>query len=107
MRADYLDVITTRLGDCSQEKYLELVDEFRGVMKSQKYSYMVEIAIPLINDQMDVVFWIGRTADFATFGQEYSRWEKAVATGGTPEAKMNDKLNSCGENLTRSGHTTQ
>ena len=28
-RADYLDVITTRLGDCSLENF-EIVEEFRG-----------------------------------------------------------------------------
>lgn len=102
--ADYLDVITTRLGDCTLEKYLGLVEEFRGVMKQQGYKYTVEIAEPLVNDPLDVIYWIGRAPDFATFGAEYTRWESQIVKGGTPEAKINDKLNACGENVTRSGH---
>ena len=106
-RADYIDVITTRLGDCSLEKYLKLVEEFRGVMSEQKYAYTVEIAVPVVADPLDVVHWLGRSPNFATFGEEYTRWLAAIAKGGTPEAKLNDKLNKCGENVSRSGHLTQ
>jgi hypothetical protein len=106
-RADYLDVITTRLGDCSLEKYLTLVDEFRGVMKQQKYPYTVEIAVPLINNDLDAVYWIGRTADLASFATGVTRWEGEIAKKGTPEAKVNEKLDACGENVSRSGQVTR
>ena len=106
-RADYLDVITLRLGDCSLEKYMEIVEDFRAVIKQQNYPYSVEIAVPLMNDQLDVVYWIGRAPNFQSFGEGFSRWEREILKRGTPEAKVNDKFQECGENVSRTGHLTQ
>jgi hypothetical protein len=106
--ADYLDVITNRLKDgCSIDKYLGVVEEFRGVMKSQGYKYTVEIAPPFTGPDLSVVYWVGREPSFATFGQEYDRWDAAIAKPGTPEAKVNEKLNACSTNVSRSGSRTR
>jgi len=106
--ADYLDVITNRLTTgCSLDKYLGVVEEFRGVMKSQGYKYTVEIAPPFIGSDLSVVYWVGRTPNFATFGQESDRWEAAIAKSGTPEAAISQKLNACSENVSRSGSRTR
>jgi len=106
--ADYLDVITSKLtAGCSLDQYLTVVEEFRGVMKSQKYKYTVEIAAPFIGSDLSVVYWVGRTPNFASFGEGSSRWEAAVAKPGTPEAKINDKLNACSESVSRSGSLTR
>jgi|GEM_PF-2974461 len=105
--ADYLDVITNRLNDgCSMEKYGKVVEEFRDVMTSQGYSYKVEIVVPFIGDQLDAIFWVGRTKDFATFGTESDRWAKALMNRKSPEAKINEKLNACTTNMTRTGSRT-
>lgn len=106
-RADYLDVITTRLGDCSLDKYMSIVAEFRLVMAEQKYPYTVEIAVPFINNEMDTVYWIGRSPNLAAFAEGYTRWESQIAKSGTPEAKVSDRLNTCGESVSRSGHLTR
>ena len=107
-QADYLDVITSRLKEgCSLEKYLGVVDEFLGVMKSQGYKYTVEIAPPFIGDDLSVVYWVGREPNFATFGQESDKWEAAIAKPGTPEATINQKLDACTENVSRSGSRTR
>ena len=106
--ADYLDVITSRLTTgCSLDKYLGVVEEFRGVMKSQGYKYTVEIAPPFIGSDLSVVYWVGRTPNFATFGQESDRWEAAIAKPGTPEAAVSQKLNACSQNVSRSGSRTR
>ena len=105
--ADYLDVITNSLNDgCSMEQYGKIVDEFRGVMTLQGYSYTVEIVVPFIGDQLDGVFWVGRTKDFATFGAESDRWAKALLNSKSPESKINKKLNGCATNVSRSGSRT-
>ncbi len=105
--ADYLDVITNSLNDgCSIEEYGKVVDEFRGVMTSQSYSYTVEIVVPFISDQLDTIFWVGRTKDFATFGTENDRWNKALMNSKSPESKINTKLNDCATNVSRSGNRT-
>ena len=107
-KADYLDVITNRLtAGCSLDKYLGVVEEFRGVMKSQGYKYTVEIAPPFIGSDLSVVYWVGREPNFATFGQESDRWETAIAKPGTPEATVSAKLNACSENVSRSGSRTR
>ncbi len=106
--ADYLDVIVNKLNDgCSMEKYMKNVGEFRGVMKSEGYTYTVEIATPFTNDVLDVIYWIGREPNFGTFGAENDRWIAAVAKGGTPEAKISDKLGECATNVSRSGSQTR
>lgn len=106
--ADYLDVITSRLTTgCSLDKYLAVVEEFRGVMKTQGYKYTVEIAPPFIGSDLSVVYWVGREPNFATFGQESDRWEAAIAKPGTPEATVSEKLNACSANVSRSGSRTR
>ena len=106
--ADYVDVITDKLSpDCTMEKYLINVEEFRGVMKAEGYTYRVEIMAPVTGDDLNVVFWVGRTKDLATFGAEYTKWLAALDKPGSPEAKMNEKLNQCSTNLSRSGLLTQ
>ena len=105
--ADYIDAIHNEfVGTCTLEKYLPIVEEFRGVMKSQGYTYTVEIAQPLMGD-LTGIWWIGRTKDLATFGAEYTRWEKALASSGTPEAKVNAKLQACTRNVSRQGSLTR
>lgn len=107
-QADYLDVITSRLtAGCSLDKYLGVVEEFRGVMKTQGYKYTVEIAPPFIGSDLSVVYWVGREPNFGTFGQESDRWETAIAKKGTPEATVSGKLNACSENVSRSGSRTR
>ena len=106
--ADYVDFITNRLiAGCSLDKYLGVVEEFRGVMKTQGYKYTVEIAPPFIGSDLSVVYWVGREPNFATFGQESDRWEAAIVKPGTPEALISEKLNACSQNVSRSGSRTR
>lgn len=107
-QADYVDVITNKLSaDCTMEKYLANVEEFRGVMTSQGYTYTVEILAPVTSADLSNVFWVGRTKDLATFGAEYTKWLTALEQAGSPEAKVNAKLNKCSTNVSRSGALTQ
>jgi len=106
--ADYIDVITNEISsDCTLENYLADVEAFRGVMTAQGYTYTVEIMAPVTGEELDVIFWVGRTKDFATFGAEYTKWLAALDKPGSPEAKVNEKLNKCATNLSRSGLLTQ
>ena len=106
--ADYVDAITNKLNDgCTMEKYMKTVEEFHGVMKSQGYTYRAEIMVPVTSQQLDVVYWVGRTTDMATFGAEYSKWLKALENPSSPESKVNAKLTACSTNVNRSGLLTQ
>jgi hypothetical protein len=101
--AQYIDAISNKLiGTCTLDQYLGVIEEFRGVMKSEGYSYTVEIMQPLTGD-LGVIWWVGRTKDLATYGTEYTRWETALGTAGSPEAKVSAKLNACAENVSRQG----
>jgi len=102
--AQYIDLIGNKLNEgCSLEKYLGIVEEFRGVMKSEGYPYTVEIAQPLTGEDLGTVWWIGRSQNLATFGEGYTRWETALTKAGSPEAKVSQKLNDCATNISRSG----
>lgn len=101
--AQYIDAISNKLiGGCTLDQYLEAVEGFRAVMKSEGYAYTVEIAQPLTGD-LSVIWWVGRTPDLTTYGKEYTRWEAALANAGSPEAKASAKLNACAENVSRQG----
>lgn len=107
-QAEYVDVITNKMSDdCTMEQYLASVEEFRGVMTSQGYTYTVEILAPVTSPDLTNVFWVGRTKDLATFGAEYTKWLTALENAGSPEAKVNAKLNKCSTNVSRSGALTQ
>lgn len=102
-----MDVIANRLNDgCSLDDYTKVVDEFRGVMKSEGYSYTVEIAVPFVGPELDVIYWVGRTKDLATFGSENDKWIKALTNAMSAESKINAKLNKCATNLRRTGSRT-
>ena len=106
--ADYVDVITNKLSsDCTMVKYMATVEEFRGVMTAQGYTYTVEILVPVESSDLSNVFWVGRTADFATFGAEYTKWLAALGKSGSPEAKVNANMNKCATSQSRSGSLTQ
>jgi hypothetical protein len=108
VQADYIDVITNKMtGDCTMEKYLATVEEFRGVMSSEGYTYSVEIMTPMTGPDLSQIFWVGRTKDFATFGSNYTKWLTALEKSNSPESKVNAKLNKCSTNLSRSGALTQ
>ena len=62
---------------------------------------------PVTGDDLSVIFWVGRTKDLATFGAEYTKWLAALDKPGSPEAKVNEKLNQCSTNQSRSGLLTQ
>jgi hypothetical protein len=101
--AQYVDAISNKLiGGCTLDQYLVAVGEFRGVMKSEGYGYTVEIMQPLTGE-LGAIWWVGRTADLATYAADYTRWEKALANAGSPEAKVNAKLDACAENVSRQG----
>jgi hypothetical protein len=107
-QADYVDVIVNKMNpDCTMETYLGTVEEFRGVMTSQGYTYALEILAPVMGPDLGVVYWVGRTKDFATFGAEYTKWLAALENAGSPEAKVNARLNQCTTNVSRSGSLTQ
>lgn len=102
--AQYLDVIGNELKeDCSLDEYLKVVEAFRGVMKAEGYSYTVEIAQPHSSENLSTIWWIGRTKDLVTYASDYTKWEMALAKPGSRESKVNDKLNDCSKNISRSG----
>lgn len=107
-QADYVDVIVNEMSpDCSMDTYLANIEEFRGVMSAQGYTYTVETLVPVMGDDLSLVYWVGRTKDFATFGAEYTKWLAALDNAGSPEAKVNAKMNKCSTNVSRSGSMTQ
>ena len=103
-QADYVDVIGGKLNEgCSLEKYLKLVDEFRGVMKENNYEYTVEILQPVTSEDLSIIWWIGRSKDFPTFAEGYTQWEKALSDSKSAEAKLNKKIVKCSTNVSRAG----
>lgn len=75
--AEYMDVIEFKLiNGCSFDKYMEIANDFNkdwGVA----HEYTSRVAMPLQNDNLVSLYWLGTTKDAATFGKAWDTWRDA------------------------------
>jgi hypothetical protein len=72
--ADYMDVIQVNLDDkCSVDKYVEIKNDFNEQW-GKSNGYMAEVLVPIQNDDLVSLFWVGRTANAAAFGAAWDAW---------------------------------
>ena len=104
--AGHLDVISFTLNeDCTLEQYLEIVDEFNEWGKA--YGYKTEIAVPSFSDNLETIYWLGRSANGETFGKAYDAWEAAQSDANSVPARLMQRFGECGGgNDTRRAYQT-
>jgi len=101
--ADHMDVIEFKLLEgCSFSKYMEIVDDFNDWGK--EYGYKAEIAVPLQSNNLINMFWLGTTADAASFGKAWDAWRDALDDPNSTPAKLWARFIECEENLGRRGY---
>ena len=100
--ADFMDVIQLKLKDsCSVDKYRAIAKDFNEEW-GKKHGYRAEIAVALHNDDLDSIFWLGRTANAEAFGKAWDTWRDERANPMSVAAKLQTRFNECGDNVSRS-----
>ena len=102
--ADYMDVIEFKLNEgCSFDEYMEIVDDFNSEWGA-KNGYRAEIATPLYSNNLENMFWVGRTADAAAFGKAWDTWRDELDDPKSTAAKLWARFQDCETNLGRRGY---
>jgi hypothetical protein len=103
--ADHLDVIQLQLKEgCSVEQYLGIVKDFNEQW-AKDHGYRAEVAVPLQSRDLASIFWLGRSADAATFGKAWDVWRDAQSDSKSLPAKLQERFDKCTEgNQARRGY---
>lgn len=101
--AEHMDVIEFKmLEGCSWNQYMEIVKDFN--VWGKKYGYNATVAVPLQSNNLTSMYWLGRSADAATFGKAWDTWRDAQADPDSTPAKLAARFAKCTENLGRRGY---
>lgn len=101
--AEQLDVIEFELLEgCKFSDYMEIVADFNKWGK--KYGYNAEVAVPLQSNNLTSMYWLGTSADAATFGKAWDTWRDAQADPDSEPAKLSARFSKCTKNLARRGY---
>ena len=102
--ADYLDVIEIQLKEgCTFSEYLAIKDDFNKQWAS-KHGYQAEVLMPLQSHNLVSFYWVGRTADAATFGKAWDRWRNDLSNPDSMPAKLWARFSACSTNKSRRGY---
>ena len=100
--ADHLDVIQVKLdAKCSVAEYVKIAQDFNETW-GKDHGYQAEVAVPLQNDELTSIFWVGRSASAAAFGAAWDAWRDAQANSKSVAARLQARFDKCSDNESRS-----
>ncbi|MGR8950016.1 MAG: hypothetical protein ACU84Q_18390 [Gammaproteobacteria bacterium] len=101
--AEHLDVIEIEMtGKCSHAQYMTIVGDFNKW--GEAHGYQAKIAVPLQSNNVTSTFWIGTTANAATFGKAWDAWRDAHSDSNSEPSKLTARLRECSTTLSRRGY---
>jgi hypothetical protein len=102
--AEYLDVIEFRLkDDCSFGEYMQIANDFNTQWGANN-GYSSRVAMPLQNDNLKSLFWVGTAENAEAFGRAWDTWRDALADPESVPSKLWERFQACSENIERSGY---
>lgn len=100
---DHMDVIEFKLVEgCSFSKYMEIVSDFNEW--GANYGYNAQVAMPLQSSNLTSMYWLGTSADAATFGKTWDAWRDSLDDPNSKPAMLWARFLECSENLSRRGY---
>lgn len=101
--AEYMDVIEFKLVEgCSFATYMEIVKDFNVWGKANGYTS--KVAMPLQNENLESMYWLGTTANAAAFGKVWDAWRNSLSDPDSTPAKLWGRFQECSVNLGRWGY---
>ena len=102
--ADHLDVIEFKLNDgCSFSTYIQIVKDFNAQW-GVKNGYKAEVLTPIQSNNLESMYWVGRTKDAAAFGKAWDTWRAESADPNTVAGKIAARFVACETNVGRRGY---
>jgi len=101
--ADHMDVIEVTLKEgCTVEQYVAIAKDFNEKW-AKKYGYHSEVAVPVQNEELISIYWLGRSASTEAFGKAWDAWRDQIRDPDTVAAKLQARFTECSDNKARSG----
>jgi hypothetical protein len=102
--AEYLDVIKFKLTEnCSFSEYMVIVQDF-NTQWGQSNGYNSRVAMPLQNDDLGSMYWMGTTKNAAAFGAAWDTWRDALGDPESVPSKLWERFQVCSVNISRHGY---
>lgn len=102
---DHLDVIQFELKEgCTLADYHAIADDFNEQW-GKKNAYHGEVAAPIQSHDMKSYYWLGRSADAASFGKAYDTWQKESANPDSVAGKLSARFAECSVSVGRRGYS--
>ena len=100
--AGHLDVVKMKLNeDCSLAELLEITSDFNEW--GAEHGYHARIAAPLQDEDLAHLYWMGESANTATFGAAWDVWRDAQADADSTPSKLAARFQGCTSNVSRHG----
>ena len=101
--AEHMDVIEFKLKEeCSVSEYMEIVADFNKWGKS--VGYQAKVAVPVQSNNLVSWYWLGTSANAATFGKAWDTWRDAMGNPDSTPANLQARFAKCSENIARRGY---
>ena len=102
--AGHMDVIQVTLHEkCPVAKYAAIKDDFNDTWGKQN-GYLAEIVVPIQSEDLQSVFWVGRTANAAAYGKAWDTWRDETANSKTTAGRLQERFDECSTNDSRRGY---
>jgi hypothetical protein len=102
--AEYMDVIKFKLTDnCTFSKYMGIVNDFNTQWGGAN-GYSARVAMPLQNDDLESMYWLGTAKNAAAFGAAWDSWRDALGDPESVPSKLWTRFQVCSDNLSRYGY---
>ena len=102
--ADHLDVIEFKLNEgCSFSTLMQIVKDFNEQWGA-KNAYRAEVLTPIQSNNLESMYWIGRTPNAAAFGKAWDTWRTEGANPESVAGKLQARFGACNTNLGRRGY---
>jgi hypothetical protein len=81
---------------------MEIVADFN--QWRDNYGYKTKIAVPLQNENLASMYWLGTSANTAAFGKDWDAWRDAQRDANSRPTNLQARISECGDSITRHGY---
>ena len=104
--ADYVDVLSAKLKDgCSVATFVQIVKDFNATWAKEGV-YKAEVLVPMLSQDVQTLYWVGRIKDAEAFGKGLERWRRESMDPSTDAGTLNGRMEQCVSWVSRGGFTT-
>jgi hypothetical protein len=104
--ADYVDVLSAKLKEGCSVATLQLIVKDFNETWAKEGTYKAELLVPMMSQDVNTVYWVGRTKDAETFGKGLERWRREAMDANSVASKLSARMSQCVNWGSRGGFTT-